>query len=60
MGVRHRGRERAVQVLYEWALTGRAIDLVLERFWLVREEPEEVRTFAERLARGTSESVEHC
>jgi len=59
MGVRHRGRERAVQVLYEWALTGRAIDLVLERFWLVREEPEEVRTFAERLARGTSESVEH-
>lgn len=59
MGTRHRGRERAVQALYEWAITGRAIDVVLERFWRARdEETEEVRTFADRLARGTAERVE--
>ncbi len=59
MGMRHRGRERAVQVLYEWAITGRAIDVVLERFWRVREESEELRSFTERLARGTAERAEH-
>ena len=58
MGIRHRGRERAVQVLYEWALTGRAIDVVLERFWRVHEESEEVRIFAERLARGSCERTD--
>ena len=30
MGNRRRGRQRAVQVLYEWELTGRSIDVVLE------------------------------
>lgn len=59
MGTRHRGRERAVQVLYEWELTGRSIDVVLERFWRAREEPDEVREFAESLARGTADRAEH-
>jgi len=59
MGTRHRGRECAVQVLYEWAITGRAIEVILERFWRAREEPEELRAFAERLARGTAEQAEH-
>lgn len=58
MGIRHRGRERAVQILYEWALTGRDLDVVVERFWRAREVPEEVRTFAERLAHGTAERTE--
>ncbi len=59
MGSRHRGRERAVQVLYEWALTERPIDDVLERFWRARESPDDVRIFAERLAMGTAERTEH-
>jgi len=59
VGSRHRGRERAVQILYEWGLTGRALDVVIETFWRAREEPEEIRAFTERLARGTADRAEH-
>ena len=59
MGNRRRGRQRAVQVLYEWELTGRSIDVVLEMFWRARQEPDEVREFAESLARGTADRAEH-
>jgi len=58
MGIRHRGRERAVQILYEWALTGRSIERVMEGFWRAREEPEPVRVFAGQLATGTAEQSE--
>lgn len=59
MGARRRARDRAVQVLYQWALTDRAPDRVLDLFWRAHEEPEPVRTFAESLARGTIAGVEH-
>ena len=59
MGIRRRGRERAVQALYEWALTGRRLDTVLERFWRAHEEPEDIRRFAEELVRGTAERTDH-
>lgn len=47
-----------MQILYEWALTGRPLDVVMETFWRVREEPEEVRGFTERLVRGTADRTE--
>lgn len=47
-----------MQILYEWALTGRPLDVVMETFWRVREEPEEVRGFTERLVRGTADRAE--
>ncbi|NKB89863.1 MAG: transcription antitermination factor NusB [Acidobacteria bacterium] len=59
MGARHRGRERAVQALYEWAVTGRRLDTTFERFWRVRDESDDVRRFAERLVRGVADSAEH-
>ncbi len=59
MGARRRGRDRAAQVLYQWALTRRAPDRLLDLFWRAHEEPDEVRAFAEKLARGTIDGVEH-
>ncbi len=47
-----------MQILYEWALTGRPLDVVMETFWRAREEPEEVRAFTERLVRGTADRTE--
>lgn len=55
MGYRHRGRQRALQCLYQWEITRAPIDRVLERFWRANEEPREVREFAERLIRGAVE-----
>jgi N utilization substance protein B len=59
MGSRRRGRQRAVQILYEWAITERPIDVIMERFWRVHADAEEVRTFAEALARGASAGADH-
>lgn len=55
MGIRRRGRERAVECLYQWESTSsRApLDRILARFWKARSAPVEVHRFAERLVRGT-------
>ncbi|MGH9749528.1 MAG: transcription antitermination factor NusB [Candidatus Polarisedimenticolia bacterium] len=54
MGSRRQAREYALQMLYEADAAGTPIDEVVARFWADRSAPDEVREFAERLARGTS------
>ncbi len=52
MGRRTKARECAFQILYQWQITGEAIEAVLASFWRVRSAMPEARTMAERLARG--------
>ena len=54
MGSRHKGREYALQMIYQSETSGAPIAEIAPQFWADREVPEEVRAFAERLARGTS------
>jgi N utilization substance protein B len=58
VGTRHRGRERALQCLYQWESTAAPIDGIFERFWRAQEESSDVREFTESLVRGTIEVVE--
>lgn len=53
MGGRHKAREYALQMLYQAETSGTPIGDVQAQFWSEREVPEEVRSFAERLAGGT-------
>lgn len=52
MGRRTKARECAFQMLYQWEITGDAIDSVVDGFWRVRSGTPAVRGMAERLARG--------
>lgn len=62
MAARHRSRQRALQVLYQWDVTKRPVDEAIATFYdsLFSEEPEgtepkpERDDFMEELARGTS------
>ena len=59
---RHRARQAAVQMLYQWEVGQHDIDEVLRTFWeanLPGSEgaPENVRTFAEQLVRNTIGSL---
>ena len=53
MGSRRKGREYALQMLYQADAAGTAIGEAAAQFWSDREAPIDVRRFAERLARGT-------
>ena len=55
MGQRRRGREYAVQVLFQIDLTGDTPDGVLQGFWSGLDADAEVRLFTERLVRGVSD-----
>ena len=59
MGARRRGRERAVQILYEWAITGRDLDRLLDLFWRARDDRDDVRSFAELLVSGVAQGPDH-
>lgn len=56
----HRGREAALQMLYHWEVSRRAIDEVVDVHWRIEPESQsagpadDVRRFAEALGRGTS------
>ena len=54
---RHRGREAALQLLYQWEI-GRFeetdFDEAIDLFWTVHPAPESRQVFATRLARGTT------
>ena len=55
---RHRAREAAVQMLYQWDVAQSDIEEVLRTFWSANlpgaeSAPEAVRTFAEQLVRDT-------
>ena len=53
MGRRRRGREYALQMLFQMDLSGDPPESVFEAFWDGQQNaPEEVRAFAEDLARG--------
>ena len=59
---RHRAREAAVQILYQWEIGGRDVERAAETFftfqWPNAEEPsDELRVFASALARDTVESL---
>ena len=59
---RHRAREAAVQMLYQWEVGKTSMDEVLETFWLHEEParetpPDEHRLFAETLATGVTAEV---
>jgi transcription antitermination protein NusB len=53
MASRHQAREFALQMLYQAEASGTPLSDVAATFWGEKIVPEEVRTFAERLARGT-------
>lgn len=58
---RHRGREAAVQMLYQWEVGRAAMPEVIQTYWL--QEPEAAslvagdRVFAEKLATGVADTV---
>ena len=60
-GAARRGREIALQMLYQWEVGRSDIDSVLQTYWQL-EAPgsapaDEARVFAEQLARGTAENL---
>jgi N utilization substance protein B len=56
LGIRRRGREFALQVLYQIDVTRRDVGEALDLFWKNFASDEEARIFCERLVRGV---VEH-
>ncbi len=57
MASRHKAREYALQMLYQAETAGVPIAEVISHFWAEREVPEEVRSFAQKLASGAAESL---
>lgn len=61
---RHRAREAALQILYQWEITGRDVERTAETFFGHQwsdpgEPPEDLRLFATRLAYDTVERLDH-
>jgi N utilization substance protein B len=59
---RHRAREAAVQMLYQWEVGRSSLDEVLETFWLHEDSPvaalaDDHRAFAQKLAAGVVDTV---
>ena len=57
---RHRGREAALQLLYQWEVGGldqTGLNESIEFYWLVHPAPESRRKFAESLVAGTTTHV---
>lgn len=58
---RHRGREAALQLLYQWeigCLDRERLDEAVDFYWTVHPGPESRRTFAHALVSGTVEHVD--
>lgn len=58
MGIRRRGRELALQVLYQIDVTHREVGEALDLFWDNFTSDEEARYFCERLVRGMVEHLD--
>lgn len=59
---RHRAREAALQMLYQWEVGRTSMPDVLRSFWLQAQPdgdavPDELRGFAERLAGGVTDTI---
>ncbi len=52
MSARRKGRELALQMLYQWAVTDAPMEKVVESFWRVRRSTSATRAMADRLAGG--------
>jgi N utilization substance protein B len=57
MGRRTKARECAFQMLYQWEVSDRPMDAVVEAFWRLRSSIPATRTMADRLARGAQARV---
>jgi N utilization substance protein B len=51
MGTRHRARERALQILFQYDIHGKP-GVWLDEFWNQMKDSDETRTFAERVVQG--------
>lgn len=58
MGSRRKGRELAVQMLYQWELGGEPISEVMESFSRLGEASPEARELSRRLLEGTVRQIE--
>jgi len=59
MGGRRKGRELALQMLFQWDLSKESFHSVRKTFWTLHHEAEQdVREFADRLVEGTVEKVD--
>jgi N utilization substance protein B len=58
MGSRRKGREAALQMLYQWDLTREDLPTLQATFWEVRPDDPEVMDFANALASGTLDHLE--
>ena len=59
MGGRRKGRELALQMLFQWDLSRELFANVRSTFWTLNNDvDEEVRTFADHLAAGTAEHID--
>jgi len=58
MTARRKGRELAVQMLYQWDISRQPIERVLESFWQLTEGPEASRRYTRRLVTGTLNNLE--
>jgi transcription antitermination protein NusB len=61
--VRHRAREAALQILYQWEIGGREVGAAAETLFAHQwpnadPPPDELRTFATELARGTVDRID--
>ena len=59
MGGRRRGREFAVQMLFQWDLSKEAFETVRGTFWTLNHDvDQEIRDFADHLAGGAAEHID--
>ena len=57
MGLRRRGREFALQLLFQVEMTRDPIIDVAQRFWATQEPDQDARPFADELSAGTLENL---
>ncbi len=57
MGFRRKGREYALQSLFQIDVSHEAVENVFPLFWEGREEPQELRDFTERLVKGVGQNI---
>ena len=56
---RHRGREAALQLLYQWEISGADdMDVAIESVWSLHPAPDTHRVVAADLAKGTAEHLD--
>ncbi len=57
MGFRRKGRECALQSLFQIDVSGETAESVFPLFWEEREEQQEIKDFTERIVKGVGENI---